>query len=51
VTGFVITNPGSGYTSVPTVTVSGAGNVTAVATVSYTKDFATNGAITAITLK
>lgn len=51
VTGFVITNPGSGYTSTPTVTVSGAGNVSAVATVSYTTDFSTNGAVTAITLK
>lgn len=50
VTGFVITNPGSGYSSTPTVTVSGAGNVSAVATVSYTTDFATNGAVTAITL-
>jgi hypothetical protein len=50
VTGFVITNPGSGYTSTPTVTVSGAGNVSAMATVSYTTDFATNGAVTVIAL-
>ncbi len=50
VTGFVITNPGSGYSSIPTITVSGAGNITAVATVSYTTNFATNGSVTAITL-
>ncbi len=50
VTGFVITNPGSGYSSVPTVTVSGAGDVSATATVSYTTDFAANGSLTAITL-
>jgi hypothetical protein len=50
VTGFVITNPGSGYSSVPIVTVTSAGNVTAVATVSYTTDFNTNGSVTAITL-
>lgn len=51
VTGFVITNPGSGYTSTPTVEVTGAGSVSAVATVSYTTDFATNGSIKVITLK
>ena len=51
VTGFTIINPGAGYTSIPTVTVTGAGDVTAVASISYTKDFATNGAVTAITLK
>ena len=51
VTGFVITNPGAGYTSTPTVIVTGAGTVNAVATVSYTTDFATNGSITAIMLK
>lgn len=50
VTGFVITNPGSGYSSVPIVAVNGAGEVLAVATVSYTTDFKTNGSVTAITL-
>ena len=49
-TGFVITGPGSGYSSTPTITVSGAGNVTAVASISYGTDLTTNGSLTAITL-
>jgi hypothetical protein len=52
VTGITITNPGSGYSSTPTVTVTGPnGAVTATAAVSYTKDFKTNGSISAITIK
>jgi len=43
VTSFTITSGGSGYTSVPTVTVSGSDKATATATV-------TSGAVTAITL-
>lgn len=51
VTGVTITNPGAGYSSAPTVTIKGPqGTVTAKATVAYTKDFATNGSITSITL-
>jgi hypothetical protein len=51
VTGITITNPGAGYSSTPTVTVTGAGSVTATATVTYTTDFATNGSISAITIR
>lgn len=51
VTGITITNPGSGYSSTPTVTVTGAGSVTATATVTYTTNFATNGSISAITIR
>jgi hypothetical protein len=52
VTGITITNPGSGYSSNPIVTVIGPnGTVTAIATVSYTKDFKTNGSISAITIE
>jgi len=50
VTGFIITDAGAGYTSTPTVTISGVGGVTATATVSYSKNFNTNGSITALTL-
>jgi len=51
VTGFTITNPGSGYSSAPTVTIKGPnGTVTAKATVTYTTDFKTNGSLTSITL-
>jgi hypothetical protein len=52
VTGVTITNPGSGYSSNPTVTVTGPnGKVTATAALSYTTDFKTNGSVTAITIK
>ena len=51
VTGIAITNPGSGYSSVPTITIKGpSGTTTAIATVSYSTDFATNGSISSITL-
>ncbi|MBL0385135.1 hypothetical protein JJB07_00625 [Tumebacillus sp. ITR2] len=51
VTGVTITNPGAGYSSAPTVTITGPnGTVTATATISYTKDFATNGSISSITI-
>jgi hypothetical protein len=47
--GVTITNPGSGYSSAPTVTITGPdGTVTAIASVNYTSDFATNGSLTAI---
>ncbi|RTE09988.1 hypothetical protein [Paenibacillus whitsoniae] len=52
VTGATITNPGSGYTSAPTVTITGPdGTVTAKASVAYTQDFTTNGSLTTIALK
>jgi hypothetical protein len=52
VKGVTITNPGAGYSSNPTITITGPnGKVTATATLSYTKDFKTNGSISAITIK
>jgi hypothetical protein len=51
VTGITIVDAGSGYSSAPTVTVTGAtGTVRATATVRYTTEFATNGSLAAITL-
>lgn len=52
VTGISITNPGSGYSSAPTITIkSPNGTITAKATVSYSEDFAKNGSLSSITLK
>ncbi|MBP1995714.1 hypothetical protein [Paenibacillus eucommiae] len=49
VTGVTITNPGAGYTSNPTVTITGpGGKITATAVLSYSNDFKTNGSISAI---
>ena len=48
VTRVVITNPGAGYTSAPTIKISGARDVTLTATVRYTTRFATNGSLSAI---
>ena len=45
VSGFVIANGGSGYTSVPTVTISGGGGSGATASATVT-----NGVVTAITI-
>ncbi|MBO9599870.1 MAG: hypothetical protein J7559_18870 [Cohnella sp.] len=51
VTGISITNPGSGYSSAPTITIkTPSGTTIAKATVSYSKDFAKNGSISSITL-
>lgn len=52
-TGVEITNPGSGYTSAPTIKVKAPNGtiVNAVATVAYTNDFRTNGSLTSITLQ
>jgi hypothetical protein len=51
VTGVTITNAGAGYSSNPTITITGPnGKVTATATLSYTKDFKTNGSVSAITI-
>lgn len=49
VTGFTMINPGSGYTSLPKITVSGT-NVSATATLAFTTDFSTNGSIAAISI-
>jgi hypothetical protein len=49
VTGFVITNPGSGYTTPPDITVLNS-DVKATATLSFTTDFSTNGSIASITV-
>lgn len=52
VTGITIVNPGAGYSSAPKITITGAtGTVTATATVRYTTDLATNGSISAITVR
>jgi len=47
--GYEITSGGSGYSSVPTVSVPGINGATARVELSYGKDFATNGAVSAIT--
>ena len=49
ITGIEITNPGSGYTSTPTITLLNSDR-TATATLSFTNEFSTNGSISAITL-
>lgn len=49
--GFIMTNEGSGYTSVPTVTVSGFGRVPVVATIEFSTDLKANGRITSLTLQ
>jgi hypothetical protein len=52
ITGVTVTNPGAGYSSNPTITVTGPnGTVTATATIAYTTDFRTNGSITGITIQ
>jgi hypothetical protein len=50
VTGFVITNGGSGYSSSPAVSVPGFGDVKVVATVLYGKDLKRNGIVTALSV-
>jgi hypothetical protein len=50
VTGIEITNPGSGYTSVPVITLLNS-DQTATATLLFTNDFDTNGSINAITIE
>jgi hypothetical protein len=50
ITGFVVTHPGSGYTSPPDITISGS-NALATATISFSKDFNTNGSLKEIVLK
>jgi hypothetical protein len=50
VTTFVITSGGSGYSSPPKVNVTGMPGVTAEATLSFSKEFTANGAVSAIKL-
>ncbi len=45
VTGFTITNPGSGYSSVPIVSVAGVPGLKATVTLAYDTDFKINGSI------
>jgi len=49
-TGIKIINGGSGYSSTPTITITGVEGATATATVSYATNFETNGAITKVIL-
>jgi len=49
-TNIKIISGGSGYSSTPTITITGVEGATATATVSYTTDFETNGSITAVIL-
>lgn len=49
VTGIKITNPGSGYSSVPVITILNS-DLTATATLTFTTNFSTNGSISSITL-
>ena len=46
--GFTVTTAGSGYSSTPSVVLQGVSGASAAATISYTRDFATNGALTAL---
>ena len=50
ITSFKVIRGGSGYTSVPYVSVVGFANLKAAVTVSYSKEFSKNGSITAIKL-
>jgi hypothetical protein len=50
VTGFVVTDPGFGYSSPPAVTVKDMPSVQATAALGYSTDFSKNGSIRSITL-
>jgi hypothetical protein len=50
VTGFTITNPGSGYSSPPTISLKGMADPHATASVSFDADFSKNGSIKEIAL-
>jgi hypothetical protein len=50
VTGFVITNPGSGYSSTPKISVSGMANAKGAVTLAYGTDFKINGSVKEIVL-
>jgi hypothetical protein len=51
VTGFTITNPGSGYSSPPKVAIPGMNDLKVTATLSFGVDLAKNGSIQEITVK
>ncbi len=50
VTGFVITKPGSGYSSVPTITIAGMPGVNLKATLAFGPDFSKNGSIKSVSI-
>jgi hypothetical protein len=50
VTGFTITNPGSGYSAPPTVSVAGMPGLKAIVTLTYDTDFKKNGSVSKIML-
>ncbi len=50
VTGFEITNPGSGYMTPPVISVVGHEKIRDKATLEFTKNFETNGSITSLTI-
>lgn len=50
--GVTIINAGSGYSSAPTIKITGPnGAITATATIAYTSDFKTNGSIASISIQ
>jgi hypothetical protein len=51
VTGFTITSPGSGYSSPPEISIPGVTGVKAKVTLSFSRDFRQNGAVSTITLE
>jgi len=51
VTGFTITNPGSGYSSPPKVSIAGMNDLQATATLSFGADLTKNGSIQEIRLR
>ena len=51
ITGFVITNPGAGYSSPPAVTVPGMNNVKATVVLAFGTDLKTNGSIQSVKLE
>jgi Spy/CpxP family protein refolding chaperone len=51
VTGIKLTDPGSGYSSPPTLSVAGYGDVHALVTLGFGTDFKTNGSIKSITIE
>jgi hypothetical protein len=52
VTRLTVVHPGAGYSSTPTITITGAtGTVRATATVRFATDLATNGSLSAVALR
>jgi len=50
VTGFEITNPGSGYMTPPSISVAGHEAIQVKATLEFTKNFQTNGSLKSLTI-